>query len=255
MPNIPVTGNYVVSARWVAASYYSNNVPVEVHHAAGIDTFFVNQRLNAGTWMVLDTLPFNAGTNQYLDLKTYGTTQSVIVDAVRFVLLNETSSTLSDTIFVTNKLDEAGENQHGSIYDNSSSGITLRSGRGSQAEKAMFIFRDIGIPQGATITSAKIQFESRASNTGSSPLTTYLLLENNLSPDDLTESNISSRILLNDSVRWDIPIWTNNTKGPGQLTPDISGLVQVLINNPNWTSGNSDIAFIIQGCSNNSSNW
>lgn len=254
-PDIPVTGSYIVSARWVAASYYDDSVSLEIHHPAGVDTFLVNQKSNAGKWMVLDTLSFNAGTDQYLDWETYGTTQSVVVDAVRFILSGEAAMAQYDTTYMNNKFDDAGENDSGVIYDISSSGITLRSGRAWQAEKAMFIFRDVDIPQGASLNSAKIQFESRSGNTGSNFLTTYVLVENNLSPVDLTGSNISSRPLLNDSVQWDIPLWTDNTKGPDQLTPDISGLVQSLVNNSNWTSGSSDIAVIIQGHNNNSENW
>jgi len=97
------------------------------------------------------------------------------------------------------------------------------------------------------ITSAKIQFTSNNDTIadGSSKL-----IEIEDSDNALTFSaaeNISSRIPTGNSVTWDnIPDWNDGDTSSAQLTPDLTSLVQEIIDKPGWVSGNG-MVFRISG--------
>jgi len=109
-------------------------------------------------------------------------------------------------------------------------------------------FRDVNIPQGATINSAFIQFT--VDEADSEP--TNLLIEGELAdnPAAFTNdiNNISSRPRTAAQVSWDdIPAWTSPGEvGPDQQTPDLTAIVTELVNRPGWMSGQA-MTFIISG--------
>jgi hypothetical protein len=84
-PSLPSAGSYDVYERHPASSNYASNVPMDIGHATGTATVAVNQRLNGGTWNKLGTWTFDAGSNGYVRIRTTGTTNHVIADAVKFV--------------------------------------------------------------------------------------------------------------------------------------------------------------------------
>jgi len=84
-PFIPETGDYEVWVRWTAGSNRASNAPYDVVHAGGTTTFSRSQKYNNGTWMLLDTFTFNAGTAGSVLLRNDGADGYVIADAVRFI--------------------------------------------------------------------------------------------------------------------------------------------------------------------------
>jgi PEP-CTERM motif-containing protein len=113
-------------------------------------------------------------------------------------------------------------------------------------------FTDLGIPQGATITSATVQFmvdETDAEN----PTNVDVLgeLAANSAQYTTTAFNISSRAKTAAIVDWDnIPLWNNPAgdtgdcdggcdAGPAQRTPNLATIVQEIVNQPTWASGNA----------------
>jgi hypothetical protein len=86
-PNLPVAGTYNVYARWTADVSRSNNVPYNITYNAGTVPVYKNQQVNGGSWQLLGTYPFNAGTGGKVMLSNTGTTGHVIADAVRFQLV------------------------------------------------------------------------------------------------------------------------------------------------------------------------
>jgi hypothetical protein len=83
--SLPATGTYRVSARWTSGSNRATAAPYQIVHAGGTATVNVNQRNNGGTWVVLGTYTFNAGTAERVRLSCWTTlNQFVIADAVRF---------------------------------------------------------------------------------------------------------------------------------------------------------------------------
>lgn len=78
-------GTYDVYMMFSAGSNRADNVPVTITHAGGTSTVMVNQKINNGTWVILGTYVFNAGTSGTVTIGTAGTSGHVIADAVKFV--------------------------------------------------------------------------------------------------------------------------------------------------------------------------
>jgi hypothetical protein len=83
-PNLPTNGIYSVYLRWTTDPNRASNVPVDVIHADGMNTVFVNQKNQNGQWVLLGNFSFNSGTNGSVRVRTTGTDGYVVADAVRF---------------------------------------------------------------------------------------------------------------------------------------------------------------------------
>lgn len=109
-------------------------------------------------------------------------------------------------------------------------------------------FANIPLPAGASINYAYIQFT--ADEPDDEPTTLIFHAESSANPESYTSEafNISQRSRLSDSVVWEnIPAWnTVNEAGEDQRTPDLTNLIEALINQPTWEQGNA-LAFIISG--------
>ncbi len=129
-----------------------------------------------------------------------------------------------------------------------------------------FAFRDLDIPAGATIQDAYIQFTSIVRSAGSGPAGSYdpsdgqdvtltIAVEDSLDPAPIPKrddgppfaNNLSGRPLVTDAtVDWDVPDWPDRSEaGEAQRTPDLSTLLQKLVDDDGWTQGDSDVMFII----------
>lgn len=93
-PNLPTNEVYDVYVRWAAASNRDINVPIDIVHPAGTNTFFVNQQTGGGVWNKLLTTNFAAGTSGRVAVRNDGTTGYVVADAVRFVARNAPAATV-----------------------------------------------------------------------------------------------------------------------------------------------------------------
>jgi len=111
-------------------------------------------------------------------------------------------------------------------------------------------FKGIAIPQGAKIVSASIQFKADKRTYGSTALTIRGQAANNAPTFSTSRGNVSSRARTLASVKWNPAPWTSvGATGPGQQTPDLSSVIQEIVNRSGWVSGNS-LAIIITGTGN-----
>lgn len=105
-------------------------------------------------------------------------------------------------------------------------------------------FNGITIPQGATINSAHLEFECDEST---SEITSLIISGQDIdnAPTFTTAtSNLSMRNRTSAQVNWNgIPSWTAGNQYP---SPDIGTVIQEIINQPNWTDGNS-LAIFVEG--------
>ncbi len=106
-------------------------------------------------------------------------------------------------------------------------------------------FANISVPNGATVTSAWIQFKADETNAGGINLT----IQGEAADDAPTfvdvSSNISSRALTTASVTWSPGPWNSvGEEGPKQQTPDISSVIQEIVNRPGWAPGNALVVVI-----------
>ena len=107
-------------------------------------------------------------------------------------------------------------------------------------------FRDLAITAGSTISVATIQFE--VDETDSEPTSVRIFGE--LTPDPAafssTPGDITSRPLTTVSVVWSnlLPWPTADDAGPDQRTPDLTAIVQEIIDQPGWRPGNALVIII-----------
>jgi len=121
------------------------------------------------------------------------------------------------------------------IYENKEQNIGLR-------------FQNINIPKNAIIQKAYIQFQTDEV----SEITTDLIIygEKIVSAptfDKTKKRDISNRVKTISHSTWSVPKWSIvGERGVAQRSSDISSIVQEIINQDKWSSGNA-MAFIITG--------
>jgi len=126
-----------------------------------------------------------------------------------------------------------------------SSDIEMVNDNGSDLTSG-FRFQNVLLPANATVTSAYLEFFVDETNDGP----TDLNIKAELGTSQIfnsTFSNITDRSLSNTSVNWQPDAWTTlNESGPAQRSPDLSSIVQEVINSGAWTEGGA-MTFVING--------
>jgi len=146
---------------------------------------------------------------------------------------------------IQNSNDDAEEYlSSGYMYRNSSD---LELTLDNENQLVGLLFKDIDIPQGATITSAYIQFTTDETSSDPTALTIKAEAVDNASSFSSTASDISSRSTTVDSVNWAPSEWSiQGEKSTSQKTPDLSSVISEIIDRPGFARFN-DIAIIISG--------
>jgi hypothetical protein len=103
-------------------------------------------------------------------------------------------------------------------------------------------FRNIGIPQGATISSAKITFVSAKDKNGSVSVSIYGEDTDDASSFSNSDDDITDRTSTSETVSWS---FSNDwDKDETYETPDLKTIVQEIVDRGGWSSGN-DMVFIL----------
>ncbi len=111
-------------------------------------------------------------------------------------------------------------------------------------------FQNVSIPMGATVTNAYIMFTADEKTSESTTLTIAAHNIGNAPAFTAAGYDISNRPQTGASVTWDVPEWGSmNESGVKQQTPDLSSVVNAIVNSPDWSSGNA-MAFIVTGSGN-----
>jgi len=108
-------------------------------------------------------------------------------------------------------------------------------------------FNDVDIPKGSTITSAFVLFtvEDKKGDSGKAVVKIFAQDSDDASTFSKSKNNISNRPLTTANVEWDIPKWTKRgDHGAAQTTPDISDLIQEIVDRSGWSKGNSIVIII-----------
>ncbi|WP_158631167.1 InlB B-repeat-containing protein [Flammeovirga kamogawensis] len=143
--------------------------------------------------------------------------------------------------------DDAEEAEDGMV-DISSSDLELvydpHESAGNQ--KVGLRFKNLDIPQGATITEAYIQFTADEDKNETGSLSIYGQFANMPAPFTTTLNDISSRPKTTASVVWSPENWlTVGEAGSAQRTPDLQNIAQEIVNRPGWNAGH--MVFIFEG--------
>ncbi len=149
---------------------------------------------------------------------------------------------------VTAGSDDAEERQSGSVKLTSSDLELVDDGSKRPDQTIGIRVNGIAIPLGATIDKAYIQFTVDNTDSGPTSVTVYGQAAGNPPTFSSASFDVTSRSKTAASVDWqDIPPWdVSGVAGTDQQTPDLSAIVQEIIDGPGWASGNS-IVFIIEG--------
>lgn len=108
-------------------------------------------------------------------------------------------------------------------------------------------FKNIDIPQGAIITNAWIQFTVDESSSTPTMLNIQGL-RGYVKTFKTNEGNISSRERTAAMVTWTPPRWRKaDGAGPAQKTPDLSVIIQELVDQSSWRAGSSRVGIVITG--------
>ncbi len=154
------------------------------------------------------------------------------------------------TFPVVQSSDDAEEAETGgAMYlDSSDLEMVFDSFNGQNNQHVGIRFADVTIPQGANIIEAYIQFTVDETDSEQTDLIIHGELIDNSPTFTLTDFDITNRTTTTASVNWDnVPAWTNvNDEGDDQKTPDLSSIVQEIVNQPTWSIFNG-MSFIITG--------
>jgi len=126
-----------------------------------------------------------------------------------------------------------------------SSSNTLKLSESTNSVTLGLRYQDLNIPRGAVITNAYIRFSSSAFNSGATNLTFSGEKVGNAITFSDTSNNISARTKTINSVLWD----TDNdwpVSGETVVSPDISSVVQEIVDQATWCGGNS-LNIIVDG--------
>ncbi|MDX2133619.1 MAG: DUF839 domain-containing protein [Saprospiraceae bacterium] len=214
----------------------------------------VQQLVNQSGWQSGNAMALyvtGQGTREaesYEGAEGHGNTQYAAELIVTYLPALTTSS------FVSSDRDDMEEYLASGVHDIGSSDLELVQESTSDPNSKQIVglrFGKVDVPAGAAILSARIQFTYDNSKT-LDPCILYFKAENSGNPQTFTDNlafELVNRPKLTDSVRWDVPSWaggSTGTRGPAQLSSDISALVQQLVSRPDWSSGNA-MAFYLTG--------
>ncbi len=114
------------------------------------------------------------------------------------------------------------------------------------------LFNNVSIPQGTLISSAYLQFQADESHSGTVTILIDGELATNAATYTSTAGDVTSRNTTSgaNQVSWSPAGWTAGDAGANQRTPDISAIIQQIVNQGGWSSGNN-MGFVISGSGTN----
>jgi hypothetical protein len=229
------------------------NGPEGIAHLRATDKFLVAEK-NQKRAVVMDTA---LNVTQIYDLAPFGwgTPSAAAIhplscDHVLSDLNNDRYRSLNDSalgaveIRVASSSDDAEELMTTNDVDLTSADLQLTEDLGV-AQTVGMRFDNVGVPPGATITSAWIQFQTAATNTGAVNLTLRGEAADDAAPFAAAAADISSRPPTAASVPWSPGNWqTLGEAGANQQTPDIASLIQEIVDRPGWLPGNALVVLV-----------
>ena len=142
--------------------------------------------------------------------------------------------------------DDAEEGPFGAVNTNSTDLELVQETLNKKPQTVILRFRGFPVPPDATILSSSIQFQSDSRGSAATNLTIAGESSVDSAPVIRAKFNLSSRPRTVTSVPWAPPAWAPAVAGPAQLTPDLSAVIQEVIDQDGWVAGNA-LSVIITG--------
>ncbi|OQY02293.1 MAG: hypothetical protein B6I20_07055 [Bacteroidetes bacterium 4572_117] len=172
-----------------------------------------------------------------------------IVTSATTITIADDDGDIAIDVRVNKGSDDAEEIVSNGNVDISSSDLELTEDRGG-AQIIGIRFANLNIPQAANISNAYVQFTCDEATDGTTDLSIYGNDIDSASTFSASNLDISTRIKTTSNVGWQPPAWDQvGENGPDQRTPDISAIIQTIINKDGWKPGNA-LALLITGTGN-----
>jgi hypothetical protein len=108
-------------------------------------------------------------------------------------------------------------------------------------------FRDVSIPAGANLQGASLQFEADEVSSGPATLRIEAEAVDDAAPLQELPNDLGARVRTSSAVDWSPADWlSKGDVGPAQQTPDLSPLLEEIVQRPGWASGNA-IVLLVSG--------
>lgn len=118
---------------------------------------------------------------------------------------------------------------------------------GAATQTVAVRFEAVGVPQGATVTAAWVQFTADEVQADPTDLVIRAHDSDNAPRPGPNTTNLTGRNPTAASVAWSPPAWDAvDEAGPDQRTPDLSTVVQEVVDRPAWWTG-SALALVVTG--------
>ena len=191
---------------------------------------------------VIDTMASFSDAGTYMLELTADDGELTASDQITIVVNEEEGEVVTVEVRVTASSDDAEESSSGGVSRTSSDLELVYAG---SDQTVGMRFTGVDIPQGANIVNAYVQFQVDETSSGATSLTIEGEDIDNAPTFTSSSGNISSRLRTLANVSWSPVAWnTVGEAGPDQQTPDMSPIVQEIVNRSGWSSSNSLVVII-----------
>ncbi len=268
--SVTLNGNRININNAQLNGFRFNNTGIPKGASISSATLSLTSRTNSADAMILrlfgelnnDALTFSTAsgnisnrtkTTSYIDWTPDAWTQEQVytspdISSIVQELVNQTGWMEDDLVLLQTFQSGSGERQAYTFNSNETKAATLNVSyqMGTPGQQTIGLrFRDVGIPQGAQITSAVIEFT--AAQSSDNPFISGLTVQGFDSDDAeafaATTTNITGRTGTAATVNWIPDAWTD---GDVVQTPNIKDVVQEIVDRSGWC-GNNAMGFRISG--------
>ncbi len=170
----------------------------------------------------------------------------LLTSFVLVLALAGTNAVFAGRVWENRISDDAEESVSGGGIDTGSSDLEMPyEGTGKATPQVIGLrFSNVGIPQGASIAKAYVEFQVDETKGGTEAVS--LIIDGELSPDAAkfaeVTNNVTSRPRTTTQLEWVPADWIS--VGERDQTSDIASIIEEIVGQPGWVSGNS-LALII----------
>ncbi len=231
------------SVNWaIGTSDWAAGVSVE---SADIKTV-LQEVVNRTNWCGGNSVSFFvAGADTLAQVRGFESYEGSSADAVRLeYTYTPGSGCFSATETAQTSIGTDDAEQFGSSVDTIDTDLDLGFDSETSSNQTVAVrFQGVDVPQGATITSATLDFFAQGTSTGTASFTIKGIDEDDVATFAASTDDISSRSTTSAAVTWAVEDWT--TSGERYATDDISTIVQEIVGRGGWSSGNN-MAFVVE---------
>ncbi|HXV59878.1 MAG TPA: metallophosphoesterase [Vicinamibacteria bacterium] len=199
-----------------------------------------------GTGGSFSTTTLSAGTHEI----SSSATNSGGLSGVALITITVTATAGETTLVeasVASSSDDAEESATGSVALGSFDLDLVHDQASGTPQTVGLRFPQVGIPRGANVSEAYVQFQASGISTGPGSLTIEGEAVDDASTFSSSGANVSSRPRTSAAVSWSPPDWlAMGEAGIDQRTPDIASVLEEIVSRPGWESGHS-LSLIVTG--------